>query len=134
MRTGVKSLLRPCRRSRRLCRGSIDGVSSVFRAQCAAFRVSGFTDEVDALASSPSARLLDSSLGNVLVQKRAAEQALRESGLDWAIVRPGLLQQERVAGGIVPPAPARNDVCGRIEGRNEGCKERLDFPAVVKTT
>ena len=52
-------------------------------------------------ATSSSAMLLDKSLGNVLVQKRAAEEALARSRLDWCIVRPGLLLKEAVQGGIV---------------------------------
>lgn len=52
-------------------------------------------------ASSSSARMLDSSLGNVLVQKRAAEAALRASSLDWCIVRPGLLLKDALQGGVL---------------------------------
>ena len=59
---------------------------------------------VNALSSSSSAKLLDSSLGNVLVQKAAAEKALKavpSTGLDWTIVRPGLLLKETTQGGIL---------------------------------
>lgn len=72
---------------------------------------------VGSLSSSPSARLLDGSLGNVLVQKAAAERALkatgqsgqpgqpgaggRSGGLDWTIVRPGLLLKEATQGGVL---------------------------------
>ena len=56
---------------------------------------------VNVRETSSSARLLDASLGNVLVQKLAAEQALRKSVLDWCIVRPGLLLKEKVQGGIL---------------------------------
>ena len=58
---------------------------------------------VNATASSASARLLDSSLGNVLAQKLAAEAYLRRRGgsLDWCIVRPGLLLKDREQGGLL---------------------------------
>lgn len=56
---------------------------------------------VNATTSSPSARLLDASLGNVLIQKAAAERALRASPLDWCIVRPGLLLKEVVQGDVL---------------------------------
>ena len=53
-------------------------------------------------ANSTSAKMLDSSLGNVLQQKRAAERALRASErLDWCIVRPGLLLKDKPQGGLV---------------------------------
>lgn len=53
-------------------------------------------------ANTTSAKLLDSSLGGVLVQKARAEATLRASRkLDWCIVRPGLLQKETVQGGLV---------------------------------
>ena len=52
--------------------------------------------------TTPSARLLDASLGGVLRQKAKAEAALRgTAGLDWAIVRPGLLDVTRPAGGVL---------------------------------
>ena len=60
---------------------------------------------VNALSSSSSAKLLDSSLGNVLVQKAAAEKALKavpSTGLDWTIVRlRSLLLKETTQGGIL---------------------------------
>ncbi len=56
---------------------------------------------VNATASSQSARLLDASLGNVLQQKAVAEAACRASALDWCIVRPGLLQRDTAAGGVL---------------------------------
>ena len=40
--------------------------------------------------------------GGVLLQKGRAEAVLRRSsGLDWAILRPGLLQKEAVQGGVL---------------------------------
>ena len=40
--------------------------------------------------------------GGVLLQKGRAEAELRRSsGLDWAILRPGLLQKEAVQGGVL---------------------------------
>lgn len=53
-------------------------------------------------AGTSSARMLDESLGGVLQQKRQAEAALREkAGLDWTIVRPGLLQKDKAQGGVL---------------------------------
>jgi len=56
---------------------------------------------VNALGESSSARLLDSSLGNVLVQKKKTESALRSTDLDWCIVRPGLLLKDASQGGVL---------------------------------
>ena len=58
------------------------------------------------LTDNPSARLLNSALGNVLEQKRKAEAALRSTpSLDWSIVRPGLLDVSRaqVCGLLLSP-------------------------------
>ena len=59
------------------------------------------TDEP--LADNPSARMLNSALGNVLEQKRKAEAALRSGtpSLDWTIVRPGLLDVKKPQGGVL---------------------------------
>jgi hypothetical protein len=58
---------------------------------------------VNATSSSSSAQLLDRSLGRVLQQKAAAEDALRGTAtLGWTIVRPGLLLQRQVSyGGVL---------------------------------
>lgn len=58
-------------------------------------------------ASSQSARLLDATLGRVLERKGQAEAALRRSTLDWTIVRPGLLQQDKAFGGVLLGPAAR---------------------------
>ena len=52
-------------------------------------------------ATTESARLLNSSLGGVLLQKGRAEAALRASRLDWCIVRPGLLLKEVKQGNVL---------------------------------
>ena len=58
--------------------------------------------------STPSARLLDASLGGVLQQKGAAEAVLRNStSLDWTIIRPGLLLEVSLQPSTAPPARAR---------------------------
>ena len=53
-------------------------------------------------STSDSAKLLNSSLGGVLLQKSRAEATLRSSRtLDWCIVRPGLLLKEVTQGGVL---------------------------------
>jgi uncharacterized protein YbjT (DUF2867 family) len=47
-----------------------------------------------------------------LAAKRAAEEAIRESGLDWTILRPGLLTNDPGAGRVLlaPPPVERDEV------------------------
>lgn len=81
------SLLATCRLLRATCSSLLATCYS--RAQAATSHAQAATSRAQAATSRAQARLLDASLGGVLVQKRRAEAAVRRSSLDWTIVRPG---------------------------------------------
>jgi uncharacterized protein YbjT (DUF2867 family) len=83
---------------------------------------------LDGATASPSARLLDASLGGVLRQKGRAEAALRESGLDWCVVRPGLLLQEAAQGGVLLGPQGRWTGDAVRDGAGLGPKVRCASP------
>ena len=101
-------------------------------AQAATLRAQAATLVAQAATSRAQARMLDSSLGGVLKQKRRAEAAVRASSLDWTIVRPGLLLQGASQGGVLLGEAGRwtgDAVTDRVAGMEKPVKCASPFVA-----
>ena len=86
-------------------------------------------------SNSSSARILDSSLGGVLQQKRAAEAALRGSSLDWAVVRAGilLLKPSSSQGGLLLAGEDRWLGDAEADGAGLGGKVKCPSPFMASS-